>query len=296
MPAMRELFRPGAMGRPIPSADAIDLVAYLQALGRGRRDVWAELRRAAPEIPAPPLADQVLLERGEALYTEQCASCHGASGDGGGEAAPLLLFPPRDFVAAHYRFRSGGARRAADDADFFRTITIGTGIGSAMPAFYWLPARDRWALVLRIKAFSPKLRGKGIEAASRPEGEPPPGPAGAARRPWDAARIAKGRGLWSDLGCAACHGADARGLARAEIGAQWADAAGVPVPASGNLTHACAYRGGASASAVERALFRDGLAMPSYREALPREEDRGALRDFVLSLQEGPGRAPVNER
>ena len=296
MPAMRELFRPGATGRPTPTAEAIDLVAYLQALGRGRRDVWAELRLIEPEIAAPPAAGRPLLDRGETLYTEHCASCHGGSGDGRGEAASLLLFPPRDFVAADYRFRAGGAGRPPADADLFRTITIGTGIGSAMPAFYWLPSGDRWALVLRIKEFSPRLRGKGLEVPPRPGGEPPSAPAGAGIPSEDAARIARGRELWSDLGCAACHGADARGLARAEIGVRWADAAGVPVPASGDLTHACAYRGGASGPAVERALFGEGLAMPSYRDALPREEDRGILRDFVLFLRDGRGQAAAASR
>ncbi len=287
MPAMRRFFRAGASGRPHPSEEAVDLVAFLQALGRSRRDIWSEFRRADPEIPAPPAASQALVERGKERYGEYCAACHGAAGDGRGAAAPLLLFLPRDFVAAQYRFRSDDTGDAPLDADLFRTITLGTGTGSAMPTFYWLTAADRWALVLRIKEFSPRLRGRALKAAARPS-EDPAGWSEAERHATGAGpRVEEGRRLWLDLGCAQCHGGDARGLSREEAGASWADPLGVVVPVSGDLTHACGYRGGASPRAVDQALFGLGLVMPSYRDAVPRKADRQALREYVLALRDG---------
>src|SRR5258705_2944888 len=105
MPASRHLFRPEA-GRPVPTNEAVELVAYLQALGRARRDVWAEARRREPAVPPPPHADDTLVRRGEELYREHCAACHGPDGDGRGVMAGFFTFAPRDLVAARHRFRS----------------------------------------------------------------------------------------------------------------------------------------------------------------------------------------------
>ncbi|MFQ5877690.1 MAG: c-type cytochrome [Acidobacteriota bacterium] len=285
MPASRHLFSAGEDGRPVPSRDAIDLLAYLQALGRGRRDVWAESREAEPEIPAPPPADAALLRRGDDLYRRHCAFCHGDRGDGKGEAASLLLFPPRDFTRGLYRFRSTPLGSPPADADLFRSITLGTGTGSAMPRFAWLPGRDRWALVARIKEFSPRLRGSGPLAAPGP-GRRSTGPRpGAGGR----ARLDVGRRLWDELGCAACHGGDGSGLTRGEAAASWIDLSGAPLPGSGDLTHACGLRGGASAEALERAVLRGvGSAMPAYEDALRGRAARRALIDYLLSIRGGP--------
>ncbi len=287
MPASRSLFRPGAHGRPEPTVEAADLVAYLQALGRGRRDVWAEFRRSEPEVAPPPATGRALLERGTLLYAELCASCHGLSGDGCGEVAPLLAIPPRDLTAAHYRFKSTPGGEPPEDGDLYRILTLGTGLGSSMPAFYWLPPEDRWALVSRVKDFSPRLRETGLLAsAARPEG---PGAEGPAEQGGEAGALARGRRLWGDLGCAGCHGAEGRGMAREEGPFVWADPDGAAVPGSGDLTHACALRGGASPRAIERAIVVGvGLMMPAYGDALEGEEDRRALRAFVLALQDAP--------
>jgi ubiquinol-cytochrome c reductase cytochrome c subunit len=58
-----------------------DLVAYVASLGEG------------PAIPDPVLDDE-LLSRGQELFTDNCAPCHGATGNGGavggGALAPAL--------------------------------------------------------------------------------------------------------------------------------------------------------------------------------------------------------------
>ena len=74
-----------------------------------------------------------------------------------------------------------------------------------------------------------------------------------------------------------------------EAHARFTDESGENVPRSGDLTHACALRGGASPRAIERALlFGVGASMPSYADALPGAPTRRALVSFILSLQSGP--------
>lgn len=255
MPASRHLFRP-AGGLPAPTREGRDLVAYLQALGRGRRDVWAEWRGREVEVPAPPAVDGTLAARGRELYRRHCAACHGESGDGRGGAAAFFSIAPRDLTAAP-------TERNPDDADRYRTITLGSGTGAAMPSFYWLDGRDRWALVLAVKQLSPGLRDEGLAPETRAESLP------AGDRGSDEERRAAGRALWNDLGCAACHGG-----------------AGEGVPGSGpDLTHACGMRFGASPEALDRSIRRgSGKAMPSYAEALQDAHSRRLLVDYVSSL------------
>ncbi len=73
--------------------------------------------------PFPPTSESV--EAGQEVYTENCQSCHGASGLGDGSAGAGLQPPPADLV---YHVPLHG------DADLFTTITEGKE-GTAMPAF-----------------------------------------------------------------------------------------------------------------------------------------------------------------
>jgi mono/diheme cytochrome c family protein len=288
MPASRHLFTIGEGGLPLPAHDALHLVAYLQGFGRERRDVWAEFRSREPEIPAPEeVADATRLEHGRQLYVEHCAACHGDAGDGRGPASPLLLFPPRDFTAGDYRFRSGARGDPVRDADLFRAITLGTGIGAAMPAFYFLNAEDRWALVRRIREFSPALRGRGITVTVGETGSgaaPTPGRIGGGEHR-DPVEAARGRALWGELGCGSCHGPLGAGMGRGAAQASWTDGQGVVVPRSGDLRHSCAVRSGGSEAAFRRAALHGmGAAMPAFADALSAEPDPiAALRAFLLA-------------
>jgi mono/diheme cytochrome c family protein len=280
MPASRHLFRPAAP-RPEPTADARALVAYLQALGRARRDIWAEWRRAEPEVPAAPPVTGSLRERGRVLYADYCAACHGSDGGGQGAAAGLLDLPPRDLAAGRYRFKSTPGAEPPRDADLYRRITLGGGTGSAMPGFHFLPPADRWALVLRLREFSGALRGRpfgegGGHAGGRSAAPDPGPPAGAAR----GGAAARGARIWGALGCAACHGGGGEGSSRAAGGA--GETGGFRAR-PGDLRHACDHRGGASRAALARAV-RHGLgeAMPAYDGALPGD---GALDDLLAHLE-----------
>lgn len=95
----------------------------------------------------------VLLIEGKLAYETYCIGCHGANGDGLGEAARYLNPRPRDFTKAQYKFISTRFGELPTDEDLFRTISSGLR-GSAMPAWGHLPERKRWALVEYIKSFS----------------------------------------------------------------------------------------------------------------------------------------------
>lgn len=82
------------------------------------------------------------LARGGALYTEQCASCHGATGRGDGPNADGLDPRPVAFT---------DAARAKQRSTFGLYQVIGQGLdGTAMASFAALPPQDRWALAYYV--------------------------------------------------------------------------------------------------------------------------------------------------
>lgn len=104
-----------------------------------RSDLERALGISLDPLPAEPPS----LVRGQALFHEQCASCHGPRGAGDGPAGRALSPPPANLTA----------RRALHDAsplEFFRKISLGVA-GTAMPAFeQQLSVQDRWALALYV--------------------------------------------------------------------------------------------------------------------------------------------------
>jgi mono/diheme cytochrome c family protein len=265
MPASRHLFLPASALPPRLDEDGRALVAWLQGLGRGRRDIHAEFRSVEPAIPKPlDVPRPARIDRGRALYASWCVPCHGEAGNGAGPAAALLARPPRDLTRGLFRFRSNLPGEPSDDADLFRMLTLGTGIGAAMPSFAFLDPEERWALVLFVKDFAPSTRGDGLEV--RPEAAATPGAA-------PSAAVAEGGRLYAAWGCAACHGDQGEGKAlddRQRI--LRAPGQEETVVRSSDLRHACARRGGGSAAAFERGLrFGVGATMPSFAEVLERE-------------------------
>ncbi len=100
------------------------------------------------------------VEEGRAAYTRYCAGCHGAAGDGRGEAAKFFHPRPRNFQAANFKFSSTRSGQLPTDDDLRRTIKGGLK-GSAMPPFDLLPARTIDALIAYLKTFSPKWAERG---------------------------------------------------------------------------------------------------------------------------------------
>lgn len=136
-----------------PSAAKADL--QTQAV-----DVQAAIgRKAAPEIVATlarslaadlikaypvPLAPTAIPDyaRGRTLYAENCASCHGATGNGKGVASAGLDPAPIAFTDKD---------RASERSIFALYQVIEQGLdGTSMASFGHLPPQDRWALAFYV--------------------------------------------------------------------------------------------------------------------------------------------------
>jgi cytochrome c oxidase cbb3-type subunit 2/cytochrome c oxidase cbb3-type subunit I/II len=128
MPAYQALFD----GSPLrPRQEARDLVAYLDTLGRARElaapegeararercncpdDEMAQMAFAAAAVNAHPARTQPSADgpalppaaagrRGQDLYADRCAGCHGPEGAGDGPAAQWLSPRPADLTAHRY--------------------------------------------------------------------------------------------------------------------------------------------------------------------------------------------------
>lgn len=95
-----------------------------------------------------PVAPETIpdLVRGQSLYAEQCASCHGTEGYGDGPLAENLEPKPIAFTdAERARTRSVMA--------LYQVISQGVE-GTSMMSFSSLPEEERWALAFYIGTFS----------------------------------------------------------------------------------------------------------------------------------------------
>ena len=202
MPDYAALFDGSALK---PRQEARDLVAYLQSLGRARALAWPEGEQCArdampgndymslmafisPELNAhpaqarpaslvPSLAGVRPSSKGQQLWQDNCAGCHGAQGRGDGPAAAWLTPRPANLGAHRYN-------RA------YLSQVLWNGLaGTSMPAWRDMPAENRAALVDVVAGFSTD--------AAAPEAPPP-------------ALLTAGAQIYATH-CAQCHGATGRG-------------------------------------------------------------------------------------
>ncbi len=180
-------------GKVTSTAEYAEMTEFAGTVKRGIRDLpetprRASLEMAASEIEAAitakaepaivaarsrqlasrllsaypvPLAPRSLpdLAKGSKLYLENCASCHGASGNGQGPLARGMTPPPIAFT---------DIERARQRSLFALYQVIGQGLeGTAMPSFAQLSDEDRWALAFYVGglAFKDRETGKQIWAA-----------------------------------------------------------------------------------------------------------------------------------
>ena len=217
-----------------------------------------------------------LLELGGQTYAAKCSACHGAEGNGQGEAAYLLYPRPRDFTRGEYRLVSTWDGVPSDE-DLFRTISRGMP-GSAMPSWADLPEETRWALVHYVKSFStrpldveetyvptqPYEEGKGIiQVPPQPE--------------YDARAEARAREVFA-RGCAPCHGVSGRGDGQQE---QF-DSQGRPTRPR-DLT-AGVFKGSPEPEQVYRRLVAGLPGSPMPMNPYLNGEDGWHLANYVLSM------------
>lgn len=293
-----------------------DLQARLRAGGDDPPTV-AELQRLAPLSPTAPLAghlpsmDHVEAEPqtpqsglGPRLYALHCAACHGASGDGKGRAAPHLYPKPRNLRAGRFRLVTtlNGVPTLADVA-----AVISRGMpGTSMRSFDNLSQQDIDLLALEVQG----LRREGlrdrmigqltdageevdadyveetVEYLSTP-GEvirvPPIGTA-------DSRTIARGRDLFSSLGCHNCHGVDGVGTWDLAL----FDDDGYPVRAR-DLVHEV-FRGGQEPHSIYLRIVAGMPGSPHPSCPSITEEQRVELVHYCRDLSQEPKRVLTNHQ
>jgi len=95
----------------------------------------------------PLRADPGNLKAGKTLYDRNCASCHGLSGLGDGDAGKSLNPPPADIAAS-------SKMRISTDGYLYWTIAEGgTPLQTAMPAFKSALKEDEiWKIILYLRS------------------------------------------------------------------------------------------------------------------------------------------------
>ncbi|MBT3529577.1 MAG: c-type cytochrome [Gammaproteobacteria bacterium] len=165
MPAYPEFFNNSPTR---PRREALDLVAYLDSLGRDRELAWPEgdqiakagtdderalmsfnaeelnahPGRTRPRGEAPDFGAASAAVSGEELWQNNCSGCHGEQGRGDGPAAAWLEPAPVDLSKHRYQ------------ADLLADILWNGVHGTSMPAWRDLPLSDLSALVSVIQSYS----------------------------------------------------------------------------------------------------------------------------------------------
>lgn len=213
-------------------------------------------------------AAEDVLARGQQLYLENCAVCHGERGDGEGPEAYRLQHKPWNFQRGLYKFRSTPSGALPLDTDVFRTLSQGVP-GTAMIPQTHLSTDERWAVIQYLKSFSKRFLT-----------ENPANPIPIPRVPVNlSALAAQGKQLYADAGCATCHGQQGRGSASEDLKDVWGRPMRPP-----DLTWR-PFKSGSAPQDLYRLLVTglNGTSMPSYQDAL-NEAQLWALIAYVDAL------------
>jgi cytochrome c oxidase cbb3-type subunit I/II len=264
-----------------PTQEGLDVVAYIQSLGRARelsgfdrQTLASSVHPETPDMampgepsaratpPAVPIAViggysvsapilhaasdpadlQEEVNRGGTLFAANCASCHGSAGRGDGKASASLLPKPANLTAARF-------------SDERLSGVLWNGVtGSAMPPWRQLPTEDLRALVAYIQSMHVPGAGPSTQ---------------------DDTTLAEGASLFV-ANCASCHGGGGAGNGPAA-------GALAPPPTNFRLKKPTQER---AWDVLENGV--PGTAMPPWRNQLSADQ-RHALVEFVRSLY-GPPR------
>ena len=230
---------------------------------------------------AAPLAAQVDLgteeqrAAGKVVYDKYCGQCHGDTGDGNGYATLRVKPKPRDFTTGKYKFRTTPNGMLPTDDDLRRVIEIGAPYTS-MPGWPNLTSAEIDNVIYYIKAFSPDFENP--DRYGEPIDVPPPLES-------TEESIARGRVVYEEQGCAACHGEVGRG--DGPSAPTLVNDKSDPIKVA-DLTERWTYRGGPTKEDIYRTFSTglNGTPMPSYADSLE-VEDRQHLVNYVYSLGDG---------
>ncbi len=231
---------------------------------------------------------------GRDIYVMACFQCHGTEGRGDGTVgatlSPRRAPQPRDFTSAEFKLRSTPSGQLPITADLFRTVTegvrgplgamtIGLRGHRIMPSFRHMPEEQRLEVIEYVKSLN---RGfwerRDIKTVTVPA--PPP---------VTPERLARGKQLYADAECLACHGAGGRGDGPSAPTLK--DNRELPIAAT-DLTRPERFKNGGRPEDIYRTLLTGlaGTPMPSYADSLEPEQ-AWDLVYYVLTLSNERRRA-----
>jgi mono/diheme cytochrome c family protein len=263
-----------------------------------REDIWAVMAyqhtfsgHRGPHVPWEHPESIVV---GRDIYAMACMACHGAEGKGDGSVgatlAPRRAPQPRDFTSAEFKFRSTPSGQLPTTADLFRTVsegirgqtgalTIGLRRHGIMPSFGHMPEEQRLEVIEYVKSLNRRFwERRDIRTVAVPAA-PPATPA----------RLSRGKQLYADAECLACHGE--RGRGDGPSAPTLKDNRDLPIIAT-DLTRPGRFKNGGRPEDIYRTLMTglSGTPMPSYADSL--EPDQAwDLVHYVLSLSNNRRRA-----
>lgn len=97
------------------------------------------------------VASAELIEHGQKVYKNNCATCHGNQGGGDGVAAAGMIPAPRNLIA-------GGWKYGGDEVGLYKTLQNGVAGTSMVSYKAVLKPGDRWALVHYIQSITKDLK------------------------------------------------------------------------------------------------------------------------------------------
>ncbi len=217
--------------------------------------------------------DSKLIPRGKMVYERECATCHGISGKGDGEAAYLLFPRPRDFTSKVFKFRSTFQGDPPRRSDIMHTLRLGLP-GSTMPSFISLSDSDLQALTEYVLSLS-KFEEAAEELPKLPSRIPP------STKTW----ITKGKTAYLKYGCNKCHGDNGDG--KGESAPTLKDHKKRPILPN-DYTRGVFKGGGDPRSIILRVLTGiEGTPMPSHSDTLEKEEDLISIAHYVRQFSKG---------
>ncbi len=251
--------------------------------GRSLFDYAATTGNIEPVSDGIPVTPR-LLEHGEWVFRGLCIGCHGVDGDGNGAVWELgelyakehvLPRKPRDFTEAVFKLRSTPSGSLPTDEDLFISISRGLVLNQDMPAFKFLPERDRWAVVAYIKEFSDRWEEEAEWQEDPIEIAEPPLPT--------AAMVEAGKDVYKLMQCEQCHGPTGKGDGPSAPGLE--DDAGLPIIPR-DFTDATQFVGSSEPKGIYQTFTTglDGTPMPSFADFLD-ETQRWQLVWYVISLR-----------
>jgi mono/diheme cytochrome c family protein len=118
-----------------------DIIAYVRTLHR------------APAVAAPPLARQGHVDKGQRLYADYCAVCHGPEGRGDGPVVRVFGPKPFDFTD-----RMGMAAKQDQDL-YFAIFGGGEALGKSAFMPRWgglLQEQEIWDVIVYLRTLAPE--------------------------------------------------------------------------------------------------------------------------------------------